>query len=34
MRLEDGPDEVHRILVAKNILKHYKGGDAWDFGIL
>lgn len=34
MRLEDGPDEVHKILVAKNILKHYDTGKSWDFGIL
>ena len=33
MRIEDGPDEVHRILVAKNILKQYDAGKAWDFGI-
>jgi len=32
LRLADGPDEVHRILIAKNILKHYHGGEGWDFG--
>ncbi|MEE8508435.1 MAG: acyl-CoA dehydrogenase family protein [Myxococcota bacterium] len=33
LRLADGPDEVHRILIAKNILKHYHNGESWDFGI-
>lgn len=32
LRLADGPDEVHRILIAKNVLKHYKSGESWDFG--
>jgi len=32
LRLADGPDEVHRILIAKNVLKQYRGGDGWDFG--
>ncbi len=32
LRLADGPDEVHRILIAKNVLKHYDGGSGWDFG--
>jgi len=31
-RIYDGPDEVHRILIAKNILKHYHDGMSWDFG--
>jgi acyl-CoA dehydrogenase len=32
LRLADGPDEVHRILIAKNVLHHYeKGGGSWDF---
>jgi acyl-CoA dehydrogenase len=31
LRLADGPDEVHRILVAKNILAHYERGGSWDF---
>ena len=26
-------DEVHRILIAKNVLKHYRNGESWDFGI-
>ena len=33
LRLADGPDEVHRILIAKNILKRYHEGISWDFGI-
>ncbi len=34
LRLADGPDEVHKILIAKNILKHYHAaaGWGWDFG--
>jgi len=32
LRLADGPDEVHRILIAKNILKQYHSGESWDFG--
>jgi len=32
LRLADGPDEVHKILIAKNVLKQYLAGDAWDFG--
>jgi acyl-CoA dehydrogenase len=32
LRLADGPDEVHRILIAKNVLKHYHSGGSWDFG--
>jgi acyl-CoA dehydrogenase len=30
--LADGPDEVHRILIAKNVLKRYRNGESWDFG--
>jgi acyl-CoA dehydrogenase len=33
LRLADGPDEVHRILIAKNVLKRYRNGESWDFGI-
>ena len=33
LRLADGPDEVHRILIAKNVLKHYASGQSWDFGL-
>ncbi len=32
LRLADGPDEVHRILIAKNVLSHYHNGESWDFG--
>ena len=32
LRLADGPDEVHRILIAKNVLKRYASGEGWDFG--
>ncbi len=31
LRLADGPDEVHRILIAKNVLGHYEKGESWDF---
>ncbi|MGH9089555.1 MAG: acyl-CoA dehydrogenase family protein [Acidimicrobiales bacterium] len=31
LRLADGPDEVHRILVAKNVIHHYERGGTWDF---
>ncbi len=33
LRLADGPDEVHRILIAKNVRKHYSSGQSWDFGL-
>jgi acyl-CoA dehydrogenase len=32
LRLADGPDEVHKILISKNILKQYHSGQNWDFG--
>ena len=32
LRLADGPDEVHKILIAKNVLAQYHAGDGWDFG--
>jgi len=33
LRIADGPDEVHRILIAKLILKQYHDGGSWDFGV-
>jgi acyl-CoA dehydrogenase len=33
LRIADGPDEVHRILIAKNVLKRYASGQSWDFGL-
>ena len=32
LRLADGPDEVHKILIAKNVLGRYETGGSWDFG--
>jgi acyl-CoA dehydrogenase len=32
LRIADGPDEVHKILIAKNVLARYHGGHGWDFG--
>jgi len=32
LRIADGPDEVHKILIAKNVLKQYERGEGWDFG--
>jgi acyl-CoA dehydrogenase len=32
LRLADGPDEVHKILIAKNVLSSYHNGQGWDFG--
>jgi acyl-CoA dehydrogenase len=31
LRLADGPDEVHKILIAKNVLSRYHSGVGWDF---
>jgi acyl-CoA dehydrogenase len=31
-RIYDGPDEVHRQVVAKRILKTFRDGDGWQFG--
>jgi acyl-CoA dehydrogenase len=32
-RIYDGPDEVHRMSVARLLLRKYRGGGAWDFGL-
>ena len=32
LRIADGPDEVHQILIAKNVLKAYDTDGGWDFG--
>jgi len=32
LRIADGPDEVHKILIAKNVLRQYEAGQTWDFG--
>jgi acyl-CoA dehydrogenase len=32
LRIADGPDEVHKILIAKNVLHRYEAGESWDFG--
>jgi acyl-CoA dehydrogenase len=31
LRLADGPDEVHRILIAKNVMRQYESGGSWNF---
>ncbi len=33
LRLADGPDEVHKILMAKNIIHQYEKGESWNFGV-
>ncbi len=33
LRIADGPDEVHRIVIAKNVFKRYHAGGSWDFGV-
>jgi alkylation response protein AidB-like acyl-CoA dehydrogenase len=30
-RIYDGPDEVHRMVVARRVLKAYAEGDGWSF---
>jgi alkylation response protein AidB-like acyl-CoA dehydrogenase len=32
-RIYDGPDEVHRMTVARRVLREYQRGDGWDFGL-
>jgi hypothetical protein len=29
LRIADCPDEVHRILIAKNVVKRYHSGQSW-----
>jgi acyl-CoA dehydrogenase len=31
LRIADGPDEVHRIRIAKSVVHHYESGQSWDF---
>ena len=30
-RIYDGPDEVHRLVVARRVLREYSGGGGWEF---
>jgi acyl-CoA dehydrogenase len=32
LRLADGPDEVHRILIARAVAHRFEKGEGWDFG--
>jgi acyl-CoA dehydrogenase len=32
LRIADGPDEVHRMVVARRVLRRYREGAIWDFG--
>jgi acyl-CoA dehydrogenase len=32
LRIADGPDEVHKVLIAKHVLGAYRDGQGWDFG--
>jgi acyl-CoA dehydrogenase len=32
LRIADGPDEVHKILIAKSVLGAYRTTGSWDFG--
>jgi alkylation response protein AidB-like acyl-CoA dehydrogenase len=31
LRVADGPDEVHRMVVARRVLREYRAGNTWDF---
>jgi len=33
LRILEGPDEVHRIVIAKHVLRRYREGMSWDFGV-
>ena len=32
LRIAGGPDEVHKILIANNVVGRYERGESWDFG--
>jgi len=32
LRIADGPDEVHRMVVSRAALRKYRNGENWDFG--
>ena len=32
LRPVDGPDEVHKILIARDVLERCHAGEGWDFG--
>jgi acyl-CoA dehydrogenase len=32
-RIYDGPEEVHRTTVARPLLRAYRKGEPWDFGL-
>ena len=32
LRIADGPDEVHRMVVSRAALRKYRTGEPWDFG--
>jgi acyl-CoA dehydrogenase len=32
LRIADGPDEVHKVLIAKHVLGERRRGNGWDFG--
>lgn len=32
LRIADGPDEVHKVLMAKLVMRRYHAGESWDFG--
>lgn len=31
LRIADGPDEVHRMVVSRAALRKYRSGENWDF---
>jgi alkylation response protein AidB-like acyl-CoA dehydrogenase len=32
-RIYDGPDETHRMVVSRRILRSFQAGQGWDFGV-